>query len=68
MLHSFPPALTSAEIARRVGLPKHAIDYLVKARGIQPVSRAGMARVFDDGALEAIRAELAQRAFRGPLA
>lgn len=58
MLNNYPSALTTGEIARRVGQPKHVVEYLIRSREIQPISRAGIARVFGEDALAQIQSEL----------
>lgn len=37
---------TIGEIARRLGVPIHCIDYVIRARRIRPSGRAGNVRVF----------------------
>ena len=54
-------ALTVGEIARRLECPVHRIQYLVAARGIEPVERAGNLRIFSVETLNALRAELKHR-------
>jgi hypothetical protein len=53
-----PSMPTSGEIARRLGVPTHRIEYIVRVRSIRPCGWAGNARVFDQEAVEAIAAEL----------
>ena len=55
---SLPVVPTVGEIARRLGEPLHRIEYVIRAREVQPVSRAGNARVFSDADVEYIRGEL----------
>ncbi len=55
---SAPLMLTIGEIARRLGEPVHRIEYVIRARLICPIGRAGNARVFAEEALEAIATEL----------
>ncbi len=52
---SFP---TVGEIARRLGVPTHRIEYVIRARRIEPCGRAGNARVFDEPTVAVIDAEL----------
>lgn len=52
-------ALTVGEIARRTNQPLHRVEYVVRARRIEPDSWAGNLRVFSDAALERIARELA---------
>jgi hypothetical protein len=53
-----PPMPTIGEIARRLGQPIHRIEYVIRARGIRPCGWAGNARVFPEGAIGVIAAEL----------
>lgn len=52
--------LTVGEIARRIEQPLHRVEYVVRARGIEPDGWAGNLRVFSESALERIASELAQ--------
>jgi len=57
--------LTIGEIARRLNAPLHRIEYLIRARGIEPVQRAGILRIFSEEDFEVLAAEherLEQRA------
>ncbi len=58
MTTTAPSMPTVGQIARRLGVPSHRIEYVIRARGIQPCSWAGNARVFDEAAVEAIAGEL----------
>ena len=49
---------TVGEIARRVGAELHQVEYLIRTRRIQPVSRAGATRVFSESDVAFIAAEL----------
>jgi hypothetical protein len=49
---------TIGEIARRLGAPTHRIEYVIRARRIEPCGRAGNARVFDEASVAVIGAEL----------
>jgi DNA-binding transcriptional MerR regulator len=51
-------APTVGEIARRLRVPVHAIEYIIRTRGIEPVSRAGNARVFTEADISHIASEL----------
>lgn len=55
---SIPIALTVGEIARRLGQPLHRVEYVIRARHVRPISRAGNARVFADADVELIAGEL----------
>jgi hypothetical protein len=58
MATAAPSMPTTGEIARRLGVPAHRIEYIVRTRGIQPCGWAGNARVFDEEGVAAIAAEL----------
>ena len=60
MMTSAPPFPTIGEIARRLGVSIHRIEYVIRARGIEPCGRAGNARVFDEATVDLISAELKQ--------
>ncbi len=49
---------TVGEIARRIGEPIHRVEYIIKARDIQPTERAGNCRVFTDGDVALIATEI----------
>ncbi len=49
---------TIGEIARAAGQPLHRVEYLVRARSIAPVGRAGRLRVFSEETARTIVAEL----------
>ena len=51
-------ALTTGEIARRLNVPIHRVDYLIKSRDIHPTERAGHLRIFDTAALNTFRREI----------
>lgn len=54
-----PLLATPGQIALRLGVPKHRIDYILRSRRyIKPRAIAGMARCFDDDAVAQIRHEL----------
>jgi hypothetical protein len=52
--------LTVGEIARRLNLPLHRIEYVIRSRRIQPTGWAGHARVFGQKDLDTIAAELSR--------
>jgi len=56
---SLPTLTTVGEIARQTGLPLHRVEYLLHARQIQPIGRAGNARVYDPEVVELVRSEAA---------
>ncbi len=45
-------------IANHLGVEQHQILYLIKTRGIQPIGRAGSARVFSDNSVKQLSREL----------
>ncbi len=54
-------ALTLGELARQLDCPIHRIKYLVQARRIEHVARAGNLRIFGPEVLNLLRAELDRR-------
>jgi DNA-binding transcriptional MerR regulator len=54
--------MTVGEIAARLEVAVHRIEYVVRAHNIPAVGRAGNARVFDDSALKRIKAALGSKA------
>lgn len=58
--------LTVGEIARRLDQPLHRIRYLIDARGVKPVAKAGHAWVYDQDALQRLGAEFGSEDRRGP--
>jgi DNA-binding transcriptional MerR regulator len=51
-------APTVGVIARRLGVPIHRVEYLIRSRNLQPVSRAGNLRVFAESDVDRIASEL----------
>ena len=58
MSRATSPLPTVGEIARRLGAPLHRVEYLIRARNIQPRGWAGNARVFANGDIDYIAGEL----------
>jgi len=58
MRSSVPAAATVGEIARRLTEPMHRIKYVIRSRGIQPVSRAGNAGIYAEADVQNIASEL----------
>lgn len=58
MSTSIPIVPTVGEIARRLGVPLHRVEYIVRARNIRPSGRAGNARVFTEADVDHIASEL----------
>jgi hypothetical protein len=46
--------LTTGAIARRLNIPVHRVEHLIQSRRIDPVSRAGNLRIFDEQAFQCI--------------
>jgi hypothetical protein len=49
---------TVARIAERAGVARHRVEYVIDSRGIKPLGRAGVARVFDERDADLIAHEL----------
>ena len=58
MRSSVPAAPTVGEIARRLGEPVHRIEYVIRTRGLKPVSRAGHAGIYSEADVQYIASEL----------
>ncbi len=58
MRSSVPAAPTVGEIARRLGEPVHRIEYVIRTRGLKPVSRAGHAGIYSEDNVQYIASEL----------
>jgi hypothetical protein len=58
MSASVPTLLTVGEIARRLKQPLHRIEYVLRAREIQPTGRAGNSHVYSEEQVAQIEAEL----------
>ena len=56
--------LTVGDIARRCGEPIHRVEYVIKARGINPAGRVGNLRVYSEADADRIAEELAEIAYR----
>ena len=56
-----PKQMTLGVVAAKLGEPIHVIEYIVRARNIRPVSRAGKLRVFDTEGFDEIKRQLATR-------
>ncbi|MFH1265790.1 MAG: hypothetical protein ABIK89_08675 [Planctomycetota bacterium] len=54
-LHPLP---TVGTIAQRLGEPVHRVTYVIETRGIEPIGKAGHARVFTEAAVDRIASEL----------
>jgi DNA-binding transcriptional MerR regulator len=58
MTERVPVTPTIGEIARRLGVAVHRVEYVVRTRNIQPVSRAGNLRVFSEPDIDFVGAEI----------
>lgn len=58
MTDKVPAALTIGEIARRLGVPVHRVEYVVRTRSLRPAARAGNLRVFLEADTGFIASEL----------
>lgn len=55
---SVPSLPTVGKIARHFDVPIHRVVYIIRSRGIEPVSQAGNARIFAAENVDEIGAEL----------
>lgn len=49
---------TVARIASHLGVDRHRIEYLIDARGIKPIARAGIARIFAPADVDRLAREI----------
>ena len=49
-----PTLPTTGEIARRLNVPTHRVNYVVESRGIEPAGWAGHAKVFSEADVQRI--------------
>lgn len=49
---------TTGQIARRLGAPRYRIEYIIESRGIEPVRRVGITRLFNRDSQALIEAAL----------
>jgi hypothetical protein len=49
---------TVTRIAAHLKVPRHRVEYVIEDRGLRPVARAGIARVFDPADVERIAREI----------
>ena len=60
MSATIPRLLTSGVLAEELGAPLERVRYVLATRPhIKPVARAGMSRLYNRDAIEAVRSELA---------
>lgn len=46
--------LTTGQIAERLKMPVHRVEYIIESRNIEPANRVGNIRVFDEAAVKLI--------------
>lgn len=49
---------TVARIAEHLGVDRHRVEYVLDTRGIEPIGRAGIARVYSDDTVVRVASEL----------
>ncbi len=49
---------TVARIAAHLRVDRHRIEYLIDARGIEPIARAGIARIFSPADVDRLACEI----------
>jgi|GEM_PF-1442717 len=49
---------TVARIAEYLGVQRHRVEYVLDSRGIEPIDRAGIARVYSEDAVDRVASEL----------
>lgn len=49
------PLWTVARIAKHLEVARHRVEYVIDTRGIRPIDRAGIARVFAEDDIDLIR-------------
>lgn len=55
------PLYTTGEIAKRLGVTRDRVMYVIRTRSIEPTQRAGQYHLFDEAAIERIRTTLFPR-------
>lgn len=43
-------AQTVSEIAKKLSIPRHRVEYAIRAKGVEPVNHVGLIRLFGDDA------------------
>ncbi len=51
---------TVARISEHLGVSRHRVEYVIDTRGIRPIDRAGIARVFETTDVKVIASALAR--------
>ena len=59
-MNAEPTLWTVARIATHLGVDRHRIEYLIDARGIKPIARAGIARIFAPADVERLAREISK--------
>jgi DNA-binding transcriptional MerR regulator len=67
MSSDLPVSLTVGVLAKRLGIPIHRVEHLIRSRNIKPTSRAGNSRVFSESDLTKL-ASIVQRIDTGKAA
>jgi len=49
---------TVARIAEHLGVQRHRVEYVLDSRGIEPIGRAGIARVYSEDIVDRVASEL----------
>jgi len=49
---------TVHRIAEHLGVARHRVEYIIASRAIEPIGRAGIARVFDEATVDRVRQEI----------
>lgn len=60
MSSDLPAALTIGELARRLNVPIHRVEYHIRAHCIKPSGRAGNCRLFSESDLSRLAALIAR--------
>ena len=58
MSQPVPSVPTVGEIARRIGVPVHRVEYVIRSRDLHPCGLAGHARVFTEADVAHIASEM----------
>lgn len=58
MSNNVPSSPTVGEIARRLAVPIHRVEYVIRSRNLKPASRAGNLRVFSEADIAFVAGEI----------
>ena len=53
--------LTTGQIAKRLNTDRDSVSYALRKTSVEPVGRAGITRVYQESAVEAVRTFLKQK-------